>query len=137
MFPLSSMYLFNHWMSSRLSWYLALESFSIYNLCKRYLDLSDDAKFFKRVLEYLEVGYEFIVEFGSPINLVHWDSLAEPIVKELTIDRSASQIFNSLDIQVETLIDPLYDFLSGDEVGLVHEADDSSVMVHEIDRFGC
>lgn len=28
--PFSSIYLFNHWIVSRLSWYLAFESFSIY-----------------------------------------------------------------------------------------------------------
>jgi hypothetical protein len=66
---------------------------------------------------------------------VHRDSLTETVIKELTIDRSTSQILDSPDVQVETLIDPLDDLLSGYKVGFVHETDHCGIVVHEIDGF--
>lgn len=68
-------------MSSRLSWYLALASFSIYVYKEGYLNFPDDAKPFQSVLKYFEVGDELIIELGLPVDFLHGESLTESIVK--------------------------------------------------------
>jgi hypothetical protein len=88
-------------------------------------------------LENFEVGNELIIELGFPVDFLHGDPLTESKVKELTEYRTTSKILNGLDIDVQALIDPPDDILSWHEVGLIHESDRSSVVVHVLCIFGC
>ena len=78
----------------------------------------------------LEICDELIIKLGFPVDLLHGDSLPESIVEKLAEYRSASEIFNCLEVEVESLVDPLDDLLSGDKVSFIHESDGSCVMIH-------
>jgi hypothetical protein len=73
-------------MNYKLSWYLALTSFSTFKDNERiYFDMPLDSDFFAGGLEKSEVSEELIIVFGFPVDFGKVDFSGMDNVKNLTI----------------------------------------------------
>lgn len=82
-------------------------------------------------MEDFKITDELIFKLCFPVDFLHGNSLPEGVVDKLTIDSTGSKILNLLNIEVERSVDPFDKFLSGHEVGFIHDSD-SDVVMHQL-----
>lgn len=78
--------------------------------------------FFQSLLENLQIAHELILKLSLPVNFGHGDYMLIIGIYQLTVDRAWSQIFNINNIQVKGVVDPLQKLVFGDEISLIHYA---------------